>query len=63
LPPIGTVFSEAPSDPLPQALMITAVVIGMSITGVSLIMFITSYNIFGTTNWNKIKKAKEEHDD
>lgn len=50
------------SDPLPQALMITAVVIGMSVTGISLIMFITSYNIFGSTNWNRIKRAKEGHD-
>lgn len=62
-PPIGQVLSGSVSDPLPQALMITAVVIGMSITGVSLIMFITTYNVFKSTNWNKIKVAKEQNDD
>jgi|LGVF01.2.fsa_nt_gb multicomponent Na+:H+ antiporter subunit C len=63
IPPIGKNFEGVISDPLPQALMITAVVIGMSITGVSLIMFITTYNVFKSTNWSKIKHAKEQNDD
>lgn len=62
VPPIGE-STMMQSDPLPQALMITAVVIGMSVTGISLIMFITTYNIFGSTNWNRIKRAKEKYDD
>jgi len=62
VPPIGT-SDKLPSDPLPQALMITAVVIGMSITAISLLMFMTLHNIYGSTNWNKVKKMKEKHDD
>lgn len=62
-PPIGEVAGKAVSDPIPQALMITAVVIGMSTIGVSLIMFITTYDVFKSTNWNKIKRAKEQNDD
>ncbi|MCT4598544.1 MAG: cation:proton antiporter subunit C [Vallitalea sp.] len=60
IPPIGTNL-ERTSDPLPQALMITAVVIGISITAVSLIMFITLYHRYGTTNWNKATKKRGEN--
>lgn len=52
-PPIQGQFENLPSDPLPHGLMITAVVIGMSVTAVGLIMFMTAYNMLGTTNWNK----------
>jgi multicomponent Na+:H+ antiporter subunit C len=62
-PPIGESATLSASDPLPQALMITAVVIGMSIIGVSLIMFNTTYNVFKSTNWNKVKRMKEQNDD
>jgi multicomponent Na+:H+ antiporter subunit C len=60
IPPIG-INLEKTSDPLPQALMITAVVIGISITAVSLIMFITLYHRYGTTNWNKATKKRGEN--
>jgi multicomponent Na+:H+ antiporter subunit C len=58
-PPIGMLSQM--SDPLPQALMITAVVIGISSTAVGLTMFISLYHHYGTTNWEKIiAKRKEE---
>lgn len=60
IPPIGKNLAVT-SDPLPQALMITAVVIGISITAVSLIMFITLYHRYGTTNWNKATKKRGEN--
>ncbi|MCL1936475.1 MAG: cation:proton antiporter subunit C [Defluviitaleaceae bacterium] len=48
------------SDPLPQALMITAIVIGISITAIKTIMFITLYRKFKTTDWDIAKiKSKE----
>ena len=50
------------ADPVPQALMITAIVIGISITALSLIMFIELYHHFGTTNWLKAKKLRKERD-
>ena len=48
------------ADPIPQALMITAIVIGIGVTAVALTMFINLYHKYGTTNWNKAKKAREE---
>jgi len=55
VPPIGDSFTVMPADPVPQALMITAIVIGMSVTAVSLTMFITLYHKYGSTNWNKVR--------
>ncbi|HAS74174.1 MAG TPA: sodium:proton antiporter [Clostridiales bacterium UBA8960] len=62
--PIGNDLStyEFVADPIPQALMITAVVIGVSITAVCLTMFVTMYHKYGTTNWNKVKKKRGELD-
>ena len=49
-PPIGE--SAAPAaDPVPQALMITAIVIGAAVTAVGLMMFIALYHRYGTTYW------------
>ncbi|MCT4542684.1 MAG: cation:proton antiporter subunit C [Vallitalea sp.] len=61
IPPIGQNLGKATSDPLPQALMITAIVIGISIIAVSLTMFITLYHRYGTTNWNKATKKRGEN--
>lgn len=59
LPPIGDTSPMA--DPFPQALMITAIVIGVAVTAVGLTMFISLYHHYGTTNWRKvINKRKEE---
>ncbi|SHJ12855.1 multisubunit sodium/proton antiporter, MrpC subunit (TC 2.A.63.1) [Dethiosulfatibacter aminovorans DSM 17477] len=60
VPPIGKSFSQIPSDPVPQALMITAVVIGISVTAVSLTMFISLYRKYGTTNWSKARRKRED---
>jgi multicomponent Na+:H+ antiporter subunit C len=59
-PPIGIVFSQPPADPVPHALMITAIVIGISVTAVSLTMFITLYHKYGSTNWNKVRRKRGE---
>lgn len=60
VPPIGRSFDVMPADPVPQALMITAVVIGMSVTAVSLTMFITLYHKYGSTNWNKVRAKRRD---
>lgn len=57
--PIGSSFSVPPADPLPHALMITAIVVGISVTAVCLTMFITLYHKYGSTNWNKVRKKRE----
>lgn len=62
-PPLSDSAPSVMADPLPQALMITAIVIGISITAVSLTMFITLYHKYGSTNWEKINKRRAELDD
>ncbi len=41
------------SDPLPQALMITAIIIGVAVNAIGLSLFINIYHKYGTTNWTK----------
>ena len=48
------------ADPIPQALMITAIVIGVGVTAVALTMFINLYHKYGTTNWQKAKEARDK---
>jgi multicomponent Na+:H+ antiporter subunit C len=50
------------ADPLPQALMITAIVIGVAFTAVSLTMFINLYHKYGTKHWGKIAERRMEGD-
>lgn len=58
VPPIGEAIKGTMADPLPQALMVTAIVIGVSVTAVSLTMFITLYHKYGSTNWEKVMKKR-----
>ena len=44
------------ADPFPQALMITAVIIGIAVTAINLSMLITLCKQSKTTNWEEIKK-------
>lgn len=60
MPPIFTGDIAVAADPLPQALVITAIVVGISVTAVALIMFIAMYHKFGTTNWVKAMKHRKE---
>ncbi|MCL2567869.1 MAG: cation:proton antiporter subunit C [Oscillospiraceae bacterium] len=60
LAPIGPNLAEVESwayiaDPFPQALMITAIVIGLSVTTILLIMTITITREYKTTDWDTIK--------
>jgi len=48
------------ADPFPQALMITAIVIGLSITAINTVMFITLYRKHKTTNWDIARKRSLE---
>ena len=60
---VGLEGFEMVADPFPQALMITAIVIGLSVTTIMLVMTITLIREFKTTDWDVIKeKAKHmEH--
>ena len=54
-PPIGAAPAN-PADPLPQALVITAIVIGVALTAVNLTMLISLCRQYGATEWDILKK-------
>lgn len=59
---IVPIFNEGNNllaDPLPQALMITAIVIGASITSLALMFSIKIFHHFGTLDWEIIKKRMD----
>lgn len=57
--PIGeSLAGQIVADPLPQALMITDIVIGIGVTAAALTLFIHLYHRFGTTNWLKARKKR-----
>ena len=61
IPPLGDAANMSTAvDPVPQALMITAIVIGVAVTAVSLTMFISLYHHYGTTNWLKVINKRRE---
>ena len=50
---------EGVSDPLPQALMLTAIVIGISVTAIIITMLNALFRKYGSTDWDSLNmKAK-----
>ena len=62
VPPVGDLTRGIPADPLPQALMITTIVIGVAVTAVSLSMFIAMYYRYGTMSWEVAKQNRLKDD-
>jgi len=58
-PPIGQNI-ENPADPLPQALVITAIVIGIAVTAVNITFFSSLCRQYGTTDWDTVKRKNTE---
>jgi multicomponent Na+:H+ antiporter subunit C len=58
-PPIGEII-ENPADPLPQALVITTIVIGLAITAVNIIFFNSICRQYGAADWDTVKKKNLE---
>lgn len=54
VPPIAGGDPSRMADPVPQALMITAIVIGVSVTAMCLALFIRMAHRYGTSDWEKI---------
>lgn len=52
-------FVATAVDPLPQALVLTSIVINLSVTAVALSLVIMVYRKFNTLNANKVKGLKE----
>lgn len=59
LPPIAEHLSEYGNlvDPLPSALMITAIVIGLSVTAINITMLMTLLRRYRTADWTAVQKA------
>ena len=63
LPPIGANLAqglEYIADPLPQALMITAIIIGLAVTAVDITMIIYLTNKTNSTDWQEVKETSME---
>lgn len=61
LPPIGIYVADleqvaAVADPLPQALMLTAIIIAISVVAVNITMLMTLFRKFKSTDWDTLKK-------
>lgn len=54
VPPVAPALPGAMVDPTPQALMITAIVIGAATTSLALMMSIKLFHHYGTLNWEEL---------
>lgn len=50
------------ADPLPQALMITAIIIGISVTAVNIVMLNTLFRKYFTTDWEAMTKLSHKEE-
>ena len=48
-------------DPIPQALMLTAIVVGLSVTAVALILSVQLYKRMGTLDIEEIEEKVNDH--
>jgi len=62
-PPIGDYFAEPQyvADPLPQALMITAIVIGVAVTTINITMLMSVFRAYKTTDWDIAEQKSMEY--
>ncbi len=49
------VFTILPADPLPQALILTAIVISFAVTAFALVLFLRTYQTVGTADVDELK--------
>lgn len=60
-PPIADITPGLPvADPLPQALMLTEIVIGIAVVSAALVMVINLSRRCGTTDWHEAAKKGRE---
>lgn len=58
VPPIGDLEGVAHVDPVPSALMITAIVIGIGVTAIGLTMFMHYKQKHGITHWTRYRNPQ-----
>ena len=49
-------FATVPADPLPQALILTAIVISFAVTAFALVLFLRTYQTVGTDDVDGLKE-------
>ena len=49
-------FATLPADPLPQALILTAIVISFAVTAFALVLFLRTYQTVGTDDVDELKE-------
>ena len=59
VPPIGTTDPATTVDPLPQALMITTIVIGAGVTALALMMGRRIHESFETLSWRELLERED----
>ena len=59
-PMVAQSFEEA-ADPVPHALMITSIVIGIAVMAVSLILVINMYREYKTLDWKEARDKRDAH--
>lgn len=50
-------FASLPADPVPQALILTAIVISFAVTAFALVLFLRTYETVGTDDVDKLKET------
>ena len=62
MPPIGAYHPDPDmiSDPLPQALMLTAIIIGISVTAINITMLNTLFRTYQTADWQTMEKLVQK---
>ncbi len=48
-------FAAVPADPLPQALILTAIVISFAVTAFALVLFLRTYQVVGNDDVDELK--------
>jgi multicomponent Na+:H+ antiporter subunit C len=54
----ATTFAASAVDPLPQAMVLTSIVIGLGLTALMVVMAIRLYQKYGTFDTNEIRRLK-----
>ncbi|MCL2864863.1 MAG: cation:proton antiporter subunit C [Lachnospiraceae bacterium] len=65
IPPIGVNLEnlEHVADPLPQALMITAIIIGVAVTTIKITILMSFFRKFKTTDWDEARILSHHHEE
>lgn len=59
-PPLLNIEAETYTDPLPQALVLTAIVIAFGVTSLLLVMAYRTYKVHGTDDLEQLRGTEDE---